>query len=132
MGSTNNNTINKHALDSAQDPLERFELMHPPPSTFDPYNDRPISTNKYATRKHVHTNGLWHCSVHIWIVNPTNQQILLQNTKIKIAILVIVSELLRFQNYTLLFSKSSKKFRSEKDTFNMLGLELSSMNICFN
>ena len=78
MTSTNNNTINKHALDSAQDPLERFELMHPPQSPFDPYNDRPISTNKYATRKHVHTNGLWHCSVHIWIVNPTKQLILLQ------------------------------------------------------
>ena len=70
--------INKHALDSAQDPSERFELMHPPPSSFDPYNDRPLSTNEYATRKHVHTNGLWHCSVHIWIVNPTKQQILLQ------------------------------------------------------
>ena len=69
---------NPHALENAQDDDERFELMQPPPSTFDPYKDRPISTNTYATRSHVHANGLWHCSVHIWIVNPTTSKILLQ------------------------------------------------------
>jgi len=71
-------TANPHALDTAQDGDEQFELMQPPPSTFDPYKDRPISTNTYATRSHVHANGLWHCSVHIWIVNPSTSKILLQ------------------------------------------------------
>ena len=71
-------TINPHALENAQDDDERFELMQPPPSSFDPYKDRPISTKTYATRSHVHANGLWHCSVHIWIINPSTSKILLQ------------------------------------------------------
>jgi len=72
--------LNPHALDSAQDPTERFEVMQPPPSStsFDPYHDLPISTNSYATRAHVHQNGIWHCSVHIWIVNPSSSTVLLQ------------------------------------------------------
>ena len=71
-------TTNPHALENAQDDDERFELMQPPPSSFDPYKDRPISTKTYATRSHVHSNGLWHCSVHIWIINPSTSKILLQ------------------------------------------------------
>lgn len=70
--------INPHALDSAQDPSERFEVMRPPPASFDPRTDRPASTNSYSTRGHVHENGLWHCSVHIWIVDPSTSSILLQ------------------------------------------------------
>ena len=91
--------INPHALDSAQDPSERFEVMHPPiilpksSSTqtssssscndsnsfdFDPYKDRPIPTSTYAARAHVHKNVLWHCSVHIWLVDPSASAMLLQ------------------------------------------------------
>ncbi|KAL7527496.1 hypothetical protein ACHAWF_002200 [Thalassiosira exigua] len=70
--------LNPHALDCAQDPAERFEVMHPPPSSFDPYRDRATSTNTYATRAHVHKNGLWHCSVHIWLIDSTSSSILLQ------------------------------------------------------
>lgn len=80
--------LNPHALDSAQDPSERFEVMQPPPPSstdasstttpFDPYHDRPISTNSYATRGYVHKNGIWHCTVHIWIVDPSSSTVLLQ------------------------------------------------------
>lgn len=62
---------NPHALDHAQDPEELFEVMHPPPSNFDPYNDRPVSTKTYATRGEVHRQGMWHCSVHIWIAKAS-------------------------------------------------------------
>ena len=78
MSATTTTNNNPHALDSAQDPSERFEVMHPPPSSFDPYTDRPSSTGTYSTRGHVHKNGIWHCSVHIWIFNPNTSSILLQ------------------------------------------------------
>lgn len=69
---------NPHALDSAQDPSELFEVMEPPPPSFDPYVDRPASTGTNAARGHVHKSGLWHCSVHIWIVDAASRTILLQ------------------------------------------------------
>lgn len=76
-------TTNSYALSAAQDPSEVFEVMHPPPDEFDPYKDRPLSTGRYAKRSDVHRQGLWHCSVHIWIVRkrspgPFPAEILLQ------------------------------------------------------
>ena len=75
----------------AQDPNECLEIMHAPSLSsssysssssssssasswqfiFDPYHDRPISTRTTASRSIVHQNGLWHNSVHIWIVSPS-------------------------------------------------------------
>mmetsp|Transcript_31099 Transcript_31099/g.66208 ORF Transcript_31099/g.66208 Transcript_31099/m.66208 type:complete len:229 (+) Transcript_31099:55-741(+) len=69
---------NPHALDSAQDPKETFEVMQPPPSAFDPHRDRPASAGTLSTRGHVHENGLWHSSVHVWIVDPASSSVLLQ------------------------------------------------------
>ncbi|KAL7465360.1 hypothetical protein ACHAXS_005688 [Conticribra weissflogii] len=76
-------STNPHALSAAQDPSEVFEVMHPPPDDFDPYKDRPLSTGRFAKRSDVHRQGLWHCSVHIWIVrkcssDPCSHEILLQ------------------------------------------------------
>jgi hypothetical protein len=62
------NTLNPHALDEAQSPNELFEIMQAPSDDFDPYNDRPVSTSTFATRADAHKQGLWHCSVHIWII----------------------------------------------------------------
>ena len=76
----------------AQDPNECLEIMHAPSLSsssysssssssssasswqfiFDPYHDRPISTRTTASRSIVHQNGLWHNSVHIWIVSPSS------------------------------------------------------------
>ncbi|KAL9186692.1 hypothetical protein ACHAXT_005930 [Thalassiosira profunda] len=70
--------LNPHALASAQDPSEQFEVMAPPPPAFDPYADRPISTRTILSRGEVHKKGLWHCSVHIWIVDVSSSSILLQ------------------------------------------------------
>ena len=72
-------TTNPYALDSAQDPSEVFEIMEPPPTKkFDPYVDHPISKGTFTTRAYAHEQGLWHCSVHIWIVDTTSSSILLQ------------------------------------------------------
>ncbi|KAL7555317.1 hypothetical protein ACHAWF_018979 [Thalassiosira exigua] len=45
---------NLHALASAQDPSEQFEVMHPPPPSFDPYADLPSSTNSIVPRGEAH------------------------------------------------------------------------------
>mmetsp|Transcript_19474 Transcript_19474/g.40802 ORF Transcript_19474/g.40802 Transcript_19474/m.40802 type:complete len:253 (-) Transcript_19474:132-890(-) len=76
-------TTNSYALSVPQDPSEVFEVMNPPPDEFDPYKDRPLSTGRYAKRSDAHRQGLWHCSVHIWIVRkrsfgPFPVEILLQ------------------------------------------------------
>ena len=76
------NTANPHALDEAQSPSELFEIMEPPKITFDPYNDKPISTNSVATRANAHRKGLWHCSVHVWIVTSSSL-VLLQKRSMK-------------------------------------------------
>jgi hypothetical protein len=65
---SNSDTHNPHALDEAQSPDELFEIMNPPTANFDPYSDRPLSTNSFSTRAEAHQQGLWHCSVHIWII----------------------------------------------------------------
>lgn len=74
--------LNPHALDSAQDPTERFEVMQPPPSgaapAFDPRRDRPVSAGACAARAHVHRRGLWHNTVHVWLVSPATSAVLLQ------------------------------------------------------
>jgi len=74
---------NPHALDSAQDPNEVFEIMEPPPANFDPHADFPTSTASFITREVCHKQGLWHCSVHIWIVDTTSSSILLQKRSMK-------------------------------------------------
>lgn len=61
-------SINPHALDHAQDAKEEFEILENPPNDFDPYKDRPKSSNTFATRAEAHAKGRWHASVHIWIV----------------------------------------------------------------
>ena len=74
---------NPHALDSAQDPNEVFEIMEPPPANFDPHADFPTSTASFITREVCHKQGLWHCSVHIWIVDTASSSILLQKRSMK-------------------------------------------------
>jgi isopentenyldiphosphate isomerase len=77
---------NPHALDDAQDPEERLEIMIPPPSPssesssppFDPYADVPTSTGTYATREIVHRCGMWHSTAHVWIIDPSASSVLLQ------------------------------------------------------
>eukprot|EP00984_Skeletonema_dohrnii_P007823 scaffold2882_cov132-Skeletonema_dohrnii-CCMP3373.AAC.2 len=73
---------NPHALDSAQDPNEVFEIMEPP-ANFDIYASTPISTASFTTRDVCHKQGLWHCSVHIWIVDTASSSILLQKRSMK-------------------------------------------------
>ncbi|KAL7493689.1 hypothetical protein ACHAWT_003839 [Skeletonema menzelii] len=74
---------NPHALDTAQDPNEVFEIMEPPPNNFDPYVDAPVSTGTFTSRGVCHEQGLWHCSVHIWIVDTASSSILLQKRSMK-------------------------------------------------
>ncbi len=74
---------NPHALDFAQDPNEVFEIMEPPSVNFDPYTDAPVSTGTFTSRGVCHEQGLWHCSVHIWIVDPSSSSILLQKRSMK-------------------------------------------------
>lgn len=76
-------SANPHALDSAQDPNEVFEIMEPPPANFDPYTDSPVSKMTFTTRGECHERGLWHCSVHIWIVDTASSSILLQKRSMK-------------------------------------------------
>lgn len=70
-------------INIGQDPNECLEIMHAPVLSsssdscsnqfeFDPYRDKPISTHTTASRSIVHQNGLWHNSVHIWIVSPSS------------------------------------------------------------
>lgn len=69
-------------INVGQDPNECLEIMHAPVFSssdscsnhfrFDPYHDKPISTHTTASRSTVHQNGLWHNSVHIWIVSPSS------------------------------------------------------------
>jgi isopentenyldiphosphate isomerase len=79
MSSANHNP---HALTEAQSLSELFEIMNPPSENFNPYTDHPESTNSYETRAEAHSKGLWHCSVHIWIVK-TPSSILLQKRSMK-------------------------------------------------
>ena len=69
---------NPHALASAQDDAEVFEVMHPPPNDFDIYHDVPPSTGATKERKLVHRDQDWHCSTHVWLVDISRKQILLQ------------------------------------------------------
>ena len=77
---------NPHALDDAQDPEERLEIMTPPPlpsselspPPFDPYVDVPTTTGTYATREIVHRCGMWHSTSHVWIVDPSASSVLIQ------------------------------------------------------
>ncbi|KAL3777646.1 hypothetical protein HJC23_005512 [Cyclotella cryptica] len=79
---SSSDTNNPHALDEAQNPDELFEIMNPPSVNFDPYSDRPISTNSFSTRADAHQRCLWHCSVHIWIIKSPSS-ILLQRRSMK-------------------------------------------------
>lgn len=71
---------NPHALTSAQDDSECFEVMLPPPTdgSFDMYKDRPPSAGTTKARKQVHRDGDWHRSVHVWVVDLKRQEVVLQ------------------------------------------------------
>lgn len=72
---------NPHALDTAQDDAECFEVMLPPPTddnNFDMYKDRPPSAGITKARKQVHRDGDWHRSVHVWVVDLKRQEVVLQ------------------------------------------------------
>ena len=65
----NNNNGNPHALATAQEDDESFEVMQAPPADFDIYKDRPQSTGRCKARKLAHRDADWHRSVHVWIVD---------------------------------------------------------------
>lgn len=69
---------NPHALSEAQDDAEVFEVMEPPPSTFDLLRDKPKSTGTRKLRKDVHRDGDWHCSAHAWLVDAERRLIAVQ------------------------------------------------------
>eukprot|EP00566_Odontella_aurita_P001058 CAMPEP_0113535562 /NCGR_PEP_ID=MMETSP0015_2-20120614/5777_1 /TAXON_ID=2838 /ORGANISM="Odontella" /LENGTH=237 /DNA_ID=CAMNT_0000434835 /DNA_START=176 /DNA_END=889 /DNA_ORIENTATION=+ /assembly_acc=CAM_ASM_000160 len=72
---------NPHALSYAQDSSELFDVMLPPPSSspiFDIYSDRPVPSGRRRTRGRVHSDGDWHRSVHVWIVDPARSLVVMQ------------------------------------------------------
>ena len=69
---------NPKALTEAQDDSEPFEVMENPPSNFDLFSSRPVSTCVVQNRKLVHEERKWHSSVHIWIVDAQRHLILVQ------------------------------------------------------
>lgn len=69
---------NPHALNNAQDDDEIFHVMLPPPANFDMFLDTPRSTGMKKSRKLVHQDQEWHCSAHVWIVDPEKRLVLLQ------------------------------------------------------
>mmetsp|Transcript_7594 Transcript_7594/g.10331 ORF Transcript_7594/g.10331 Transcript_7594/m.10331 type:complete len:246 (-) Transcript_7594:64-801(-) len=73
---------NPHALKTAQEADELFEVMEPPLTgdgrTFDMLNDRPKSTGQFKIRKEVHRDKDWHRSVHVWLVDTKRGLIALQ------------------------------------------------------
>uniref|UniRef100_A0A7S1ZC58 Nudix hydrolase domain-containing protein n=1 Tax=Trieres chinensis TaxID=1514140 RepID=A0A7S1ZC58_TRICV len=72
---------NPHALSSAQDDAELFDVMEPPPSDphgFDIYHDRPKPTGEKKPRKAVHAHHDWHRSAHVWLVDPVRRLVALQ------------------------------------------------------
>lgn len=71
-------TDNPHALQFSQDANEMFDVMEPPPETFDMYKDRPVPTGRRKARALVHKDGDWHRSAHIWLVDYARQNIGLQ------------------------------------------------------
>jgi isopentenyldiphosphate isomerase len=71
-------TSNPKALEQAQDDSEPFEVMEIPPTNFDLFDSKPISTGIVMGRKLVHQQKDWHSSVHIWIVDVQCHLILLQ------------------------------------------------------
>lgn len=75
-GNTKSN--NPHALDDAQDDEEVFEVMEAPPQRFEMVKDTPRSTGVHKSRKQVHKDGDWHCSAHVWLVDPVRQLIVVQ------------------------------------------------------
>ncbi len=70
--------INPHALNSAQDDDELFQVMLPPPLDFNIFHDTPPTTATTKSRKLVHQDQDWHCSAHVWIVDPDKRLVLLQ------------------------------------------------------
>lgn len=62
----------------AQSMAERFDIMHPPrpeqPSIFTP----PSRAGYTETRGTAHRMGLWHRSVHVWVVDPAHNAALVQ------------------------------------------------------
>lgn len=69
---------NPYALNNAQDDDEVFQVMLPPPPNFDIFHDTPPSTTTKKSRKLVHQDHDWHCSAHVWIVDPEKHLVLLQ------------------------------------------------------
>ena len=71
-------TANPHALATAQDDAEMFEVMKAPPADFDMFQDKPESTGISKARKLVHKDQDWHRSVHVWIVDKTQKLVVMQ------------------------------------------------------
>jgi isopentenyldiphosphate isomerase len=71
-------TSNPHALAKAQDDNEVFEVMKPPPSDFDMFQDKPASAGQTKTRHLVHRDQDWHRSVHVWIVDKQRKLVVMQ------------------------------------------------------
>lgn len=69
---------NPHALDHAQDDQEMFEIMLPPDSDFDMFRDKPQSSGQKKARNLVHKDQDWHRSVHVWVVDASKQEIVMQ------------------------------------------------------
>ena len=69
---------NPHALAEAQDDEEVFEVMEAPPQAFEMVKDQPRSTGVQKRRKQVHVDGDWHCSAHVWLIDPVRHLILVQ------------------------------------------------------
>lgn len=69
---------NPHALGEAQDDEEIFEVMEGPPSSFDLFKDQPRSTGVRKRRAAVHKDQDWHCSAHVWLVDPVRRLVLVQ------------------------------------------------------
>lgn len=76
-------TSNPHALEKAQSEDEQFEVMNPPPSEFDMFKDKPLSTGKTKQRHLVHRDQDWHRSVHVWIVDKHRKLVVLQKRSAK-------------------------------------------------
>ena len=69
---------NPHALDYAQDDQETFEIMMPPKSDFNVFQGKPQSSGETKARSLVHKDQDWHRSVHVWVVDASKQEIVMQ------------------------------------------------------
>lgn len=69
---------NPAALAEAQSASEMFDVMRPPGSSFNIYEDKGVSTGTTKPRGEVHRDGDWHRSVHVWLIDVERQLVALQ------------------------------------------------------